>query len=582
MTHASSAPHMATSPPPSSKGSSIRTKLMAAFGALLLAVIVMGGFAVLELGSVDSRAREIRDNWLPSVSTLGRLGERATRYRQVQALVLLTADPERRESARKVLLTIEAEVERFWSDYKPLVSPGEEQSLAAAIGQAWQDYTALSRQMSDFERRGDSSAATALYAGESREVFSRLRAAVDADVDFNERSAKAAADRGSEAYHFSLWILGLLSLAATGLTIAAAAWLNSNVVARVIRLAGVTRQLARRDYAFDLPCAMHRDEIGDLARALDECRTGLQRADALAAEQAAEQTARAARAERLAALLRGFEAKVRRTVEVLGAAVSQLQGTARTMSGTAEDTLERAGAVAAAAEQTSANVQTVAAAAEELSASIAEITRQVSQSAKVAGQAVAEARHTDEVVRGLAEGAQRIGEVMRLITTIAGQTNLLALNATIEAARAGEAGKGFAVVASEVKNLAAQTAKATEEIAAQVGAMQSATGDAVGAIQAIGARIGEVSEIAATIAAAVEEQGSATAEIARSVQQAAAGTQSVSGAIGAVSRAAGEARTTAGQVATASEELAQQAKTLDQEVGEFLSNVAKVEGARAA
>ncbi|MDO9708674.1 methyl-accepting chemotaxis protein [Paracraurococcus lichenis] len=582
MTYASPAFHAASSPPPGRQGFGVRAKLMAAFGALLLAVIVMGGFAVLQLGSLDSRAREVRDNWLPSVSVLGRLGERATRYRQVQAFALLNTDPERGESLAKALVTTEAEVERFWSDYRSLVSAGEEQALAAAIGQAWQDYSALSRRVADLVRGGDTAAAAALFMGEGRTVFDRLRAAIMADADFNERSGKAAADRGSEAYQFSLWIIGLVSLAATGLTLAAAAWLNSNVIARVIRLAGVTRQLARHDYGFDLPCALRSDEIGDLARALDECRNGLREADRLASEQAAEQAAKAARADRLAALLRGFETKVRRTVEAVAAAVLQLQGTARAMAGSAEGTLERAGAVAAAAEQTSANVQTVAAAAEELSASIAEITRQVSQSSKVAGQAVAEARRTDEVVRGLAEGAQRIGEVMRLITTIAGQTNLLALNATIEAARAGEAGKGFAVVASEVKNLAAQTAKATEEIAAQVGAMQSATGDAVGAIQAIGTRIAEVSEIAATIAAAVEEQGSATSEIARSVQQAAAGTQSVSGAIGAVSRAAGEARTTAGEVATASEELGRQAKTLDQEIGSFLSDIGRTEGARAA
>ncbi|MDO9713378.1 methyl-accepting chemotaxis protein [Paracraurococcus lichenis] len=375
---------------------------------------------------------------------------------------------------------------------------------------------------------------------------------------------------------------GLLTFSAITLVTLCLVLLLSRMILRSIgavlhRLSETMTALAARDYTVAVPGQERRDEIGAMARTVQVFKDGLVHAEALAAEQAAEQAARAARAERLAALLRGFEAKVRRTVEVLATAVSQLQGTARAMAGTAEGTLERAGAVAAAAEQTSANVQTVAAAAEELSASIAEITRQVSQSSKVAGQAVAEARRTDEVVRGLAEGAQRIGEVMRLITTIAGQTNLLALNATIEAARAGEAGKGFAVVASEVKNLAAQTAKATEEIAAQVGAMQSATGDAVGAIQAIGARIGEVSEIATAIAAAVEEQGAATSEIARSVQQAAAGTQSVSGAIGAVSRAAGEARTTAGQVATASEELGRQAKTLDQEVGSFLDSVAQIE-----
>ena len=194
----------------------------------------------------------------------------------------------------------------------------------------------------------------------------------------------------------------------------------------------------------------------------------------------------------------------------VSSAATELQATAQSMTGTAGQATQHATSVAAAAEQASANVQTVAAASEELASSIAEISSQVAQSAKVAGKALEDARRTDAVVQALAEGAQKIGEVVGLINDIAGQTNLLALNATIEAARAGDAGKGFAVVASEVKNLATQTGKATDDIARQIAQIQTATKDAVVSIQGIGVTIGEISEIAAAIAAAVEEQGSAT------------------------------------------------------------------------
>ncbi|MDO9712469.1 methyl-accepting chemotaxis protein [Paracraurococcus sp. LOR1-02] len=548
----------------------MRSKLIIAFGALFLTLAGLGGVAVQQLSRLDGAAADLADNWMPSIDTLGRLTASITRHRALQGQILLTTNPNTKAEAERQYAQVLALVEENWRTYDRLVTPGEERQRADAIVAAWRDYKAKAERIDDLTRRGDRDGAVALYEGETWPVYRRTLEAVSADQDLNTRMGRNAAAAAHVTYASALWMIGGVTLLAALVALASALWLNKQVVSRVLRLAGTTRQLAQRDYAFELPCAVRADEIGDLARAIDECRTGLRAADALSAAQAVEQAAKAEHAARLAALLKSFEGKVRHAVSTLSAAVGRLKGAAEIMSGSAEGTLKQAASVAAAAEQTSANVQTVAAATEELSASIAEITRQVSQSSKVAGQAVAEARHTDEVVHGLAEGAQRIGEVMHLITTIAGQTNLLALNATIEAARAGEAGKGFAVVASEVKNLAAQTAKATEEIAAQVGAMQSATGDAVGAIQAIGARIGEVSEIATAIAAAVEEQGSATAEIARSVQQAAAGTQSVSGAIGAVSRAATEASAAASEVASASEDLSRQATTLDTEVGTFL------------
>jgi methyl-accepting chemotaxis protein len=215
---------------------------------------------------------------------------------------------------------------------------------------------------------------------------------------------------------------------------------------------------------------------------------------------------RAERGKKIDNILTEFEQTTSGMVGRVAAAATELQATAESMTGIAGMTTQQATNVAAAAEEASVNVQTVAVATEELAASIAEISRRVAQSADIAGKAVEDTRRTDKVVQALAEGAQKIGDVVGLISSIAGQTNLLALNATIEAARAGDAGKGFAVVASEVKNLATQTAKATEEISRQIAQIQAATKEAVGSIQGIGARISEVSEIAAAIAAAVEKQ----------------------------------------------------------------------------
>ena len=252
---------------------------------------------------------------------------------------------------------------------------------------------------------------------------------------------------------------------------------------------------------------------------------------------------------------------------------TELNSTAASMADTAKETTLQAGAVAAASEEASANVQTVAAAAEELAASVKEIGRQVEQSARTATQAVSEADGTMTAIKGLADMAQKIDSVVNIINDIASQTNLLALNATIEAARAGEAGKGFAVVASEVKALANQTAKATEEIATQISAMQSATGDSVTRIGEISKTIEEINQISTAISAAVEEQGASTQEIARNVQEAARGTSEVSANINGVSQAAGETGAAASQVQTASAELAKQGEMLKAEVGSFLADI---------
>lgn len=382
---------------------------------------------------------------------------------------------------------------------------------------------------------------------------------------------RSAFDEAIEGARFWSVLMGLAALAAA-LVIA---WLMNRSIARPIQaMTESMGELAGGNTAIDIPGTGRSDEIGAMAGALEVFRRNMIETDRLRTEQ--EEMKRQSEEDRRAAMFAladRFEAKVGNLIEGLSSAATEMEATAGSMSATAEQTNRQSVTVASASEQASANVQTVAAATEELAASITEIGSQASQSRSVAGKAVEDTRHTDRAVRQLADSAERIGQVVDLIQEIASQTNLLALNATIEAARAGEAGKGFAVVASEVKALATQTARATEDIRQQIGQMQQASIGAVDAIQGIGTVISEVSEIAAAIAAAVEEQGAATQEISRNVQQAAAGTHEVSSNIVGVRQAANDTGSAATQVLGAARELAQQAEVLNREVRTFLTGI---------
>jgi len=343
-------------------------------------------------------------------------------------------------------------------------------------------------------------------------------------------------------------------------------------------LAGLTagmKELASGNFGVILPGLDRKDEVGDMAQAVETFKV---KAEDKAREEAEtkikqdEVLARQRKAE-MARMADDFESAVGQIVATVSSASTQLEASAGTLTATAERAQELTGVVASASEEASANVQSVASATEELTSSVNEISRQVQESARMASEAVGQARGTTERVSELSKAASRIGDVVELINTIAGQTNLLALNATIEAARAGEAGRGFAVVASEVKALAEQTAKATGEIGQQINGIQAATEDSVNAIKEISGTIERLSEISSTIAAAVEEQGAATQEISRNVQQAAQGTQQVSSNVADVQRGATETGSASSQVLSAAQTLSADSGRLRLEVGRFLDSI---------
>ncbi|WP_433995746.1 methyl-accepting chemotaxis protein [Bradyrhizobium diazoefficiens] len=346
-------------------------------------------------------------------------------------------------------------------------------------------------------------------------------------------------------------------------------------IARPVRRIGeVLLELASGNKAVEIPFIGRVDEIGDNARAANTFKENLIRIEQMeAAQKDSEAAAAAARKAAMLKLADEFQAAIGGIVNTVSSASAQLESAASTLTSTADSTKQLAGMVAAASEEASTNVGAVAAATEEMSASVVEIGRQVQDSSRIAGEAVKQAEKTDARITELSQAASRIGDVVKLITAIAEQTNLLALNATIEAARAGDAGRGFAVVASEVKALAAQTAKATDEIATQIAGMQVATQESVSAIKEISDTIGRISEIAQTIAATLEEQAGVTTEIARNVGEAAKGTVEVADKITEVNRGTSATGAASGQVLTSARSLSSESGLLKAEVEKFLDTV---------
>ena len=559
---------------------SIKTKTMAAFGIVLTLTLSLGVFALTRLAAVNDAAAEIRDNWLPATGSLGNLAATTERVRITQsAPIMATTDEDLRNAETRFKNALTAR-DDAWKAYAATITDGKERELADQLQKEWADYLSLGEHVKAIALHGDRERAGRMFGKEMQEQFARIRDLLGQDIALNTSEGRKAADRAAATYVTARTLIVIVLAIAAALCGALGAVFVRTVSRPVQDMTGAMNRLAARDWTVTVPALGRGDEIGAMAQAVEVFKNNGIENDRLVAEQEQQASAQRAEQERKEARqqvvedhIATFDRSVTQVLETVTAASNELQTTAASMTATAEETQRQATTVAAAAEQASANVDTVATASEELSASIQEISRQVSESARITQEAVAQASGTNEQIRQLAESAQRIGDVVQLINDIAAQTNLLALNATIEAARAGEAGKGFAVVAGEVKSLASQTAKATEEISTKIGEMQASTERSVDAIAAIAHTIERINEIATTIASAVEEQGAATGEITRNVLQASSGTKDVSSSILVVNQAATDTGAASAQVTTAASELARQSAALRGQVDQFIVNV---------
>jgi methyl-accepting chemotaxis protein len=553
----------------------LSTRIVVGFATILTLMLLLTVVSILQVNGVNRQLTQINDvnsvKQRYAINFRGSVHDRAIRVRD-----LTLVPPNERAAVLDDISKLESYYAASETAMDKMFQDGtdisdQERSVYAEIKAAQARTMPLVRQEIGQQARGETEQLRSTLMGEERPAFIAWLAAINKFIDLEEAKNKqiAASVRGvTESFSLQTAALCAFALLIGG----AFGWWNIVSIRPLRGLTAKMGRLADGDLSVEIPAWEVRDEIGDITHAVQTFKAKMIQSQT--AEQEAKQQAIAQRNGVLNKLIGGFERTVGDLFGSLSAASSELKQTATSMSSTATQTGQQADSVAAAATAADAGVATVATAAQELSASIQEISRQVANSSRINGQAVEDARRTDSIVRALANGAQKIGDVVQLITTIAAQTNLLALNATIEAARAGDAGKGFAVVASEVKNLANQTARATDEISGQVVEIQNATTEAVQAITTIRSTIDEVSAIAAIIAAAVEEQSAATDEIARNVRQTTASTRRVSEKnIAGVSHAASETGAAADRVLAAADRLSQQAEQLTAEMGSFVAGV---------
>ena len=555
---------------------SIRTKISTLVVALLVAMAALGGLAVLKMRTINASTVDIATNWMPSMRELGNLRTQLAMYRVVMRAHAMEIATEGKAAQEKRLARISEDIEKTRRRYEGLISSPEERALYQEVGKEWDVYAAATKKAMElsYNHIGKTTNEVGDYLTKVLgPIGGRVDAALQKDIDYNTKSADQSTADAASTYESALLLVVAILVVAVAVGAIASYLVVRDIAAAIASIIAPMQALGNGDLDAEVPHRGANTEIGAMANALQIFKEALiakRDADAAAAREAEEKIARG---QRVDAATRQFEIAIGEIVETVSSASTELEASAGTLTSTASRTQELTTAVAAASEEASTNVQSVASATEEMSSSITEISRQVQESARIASEAVDQARKTNDSVGELSQAAARIGDVVELINTIAGQTNLLALNATIEAARAGEAGRGFAVVAAEVKALAEQTAKATGEIGQHISGIQSATTLSVDAIREIGHTIGRMSEIASTIASAIEEQGAATQEISRNVQQAAGGTQQVSANIADVERGASETGSASAQVLSAASSLAQDSDRLKNEVAKFLQTV---------
>jgi methyl-accepting chemotaxis protein len=546
---------------------------------LLVALMVVLTMAVVFMGyrgmsSINASLKTVYEDRTVCLVQLAKIIDDVGRIRSRLLEVAVSSDPAKKADAVKRVAEFRQEVDKQWKDYLASYLVPEEKVIADRVQTDLETYFKIVDQTLALVGEGDGNAKVMeLSSGPGRDAAIRLVSDLREDLALQERIGKEEYDHGRATFETTSIVNGVAALLGIALSLAVATLIVRGITGPIARMVSAMDGLAAGDTGVEVPGRERADEIGDMSKAVEVFKVNAIERMRLEADEKAALAQREARQKKIERLTAVFDQAVTALLGRLTAAAQELGNTAVAMTANAEQTRGQSAAVSTATEEASTNVNTIAAASQEMLSSIQEIGRQVNRSASISTGAASEAAATTRIMEGLNSSAARIGEVVTLITDIASQTNLLALNATIEAARAGDAGKGFAVVAGEVKSLANQTAKATDEITAQISTIQVETQNAVEAIRRINSVIGEINEMASAIAGAVEEQGAAMQEVVRNVEQAAAGTRDVAANITEVATAAEHTGTMAGNVRSAAEAVGDESGKLKESVETFLDGV---------